>query len=106
MTEWTAHLWGANQADGKIPTFSATVSDGLVAAAISLAHFALLADRPIITLDSRIELNIPNSGEPDHVYSVHGILGYLKEQPHLLYGSEDDKDHLRALENLAKELGV
>ena len=104
MTEWTAKL-RENQPNGKVHSYTSDGPDGLLGAAEALAHFSSLKERPVITLDSNLELTLHTSATvPGQVCTVKAILHYLRHQQDVLAGLDDSE--VWRLTTLAEELGV
>lgn len=104
MTEYTVKLWGPNQPGGKIHSYPTNTEDGFVAAAEALAHFRQLDEGPVITLDSRIEIDWHDANRADSIFPVKSIFRYLSTDPAVLSGLEESD--VNVLKALAEELDV
>ncbi len=106
MTEWIAHLRPVPPL-GDVRPYAGSRPDSIRGAAEALAHFSSLEEkeRSLITLESNVELTLTIVGNaPRQLFTVAGLLHYLRHQPEVLSGLRDDD--IRALTALAEDLGA
>ena len=104
MRKWTVALRPSASVGGLVSRYSGTGVDGMIASAEALAHFSSLAQRPEITLESRLEVTFDNATLPQEIVDVRAVLRYVRQQPEIL-ASLNEED-LRILERLADSLGA
>src|SRR5688572_12812018 len=93
-------LW-ENQPDAKIHSYP-TNNAGAIAAAEGLAFFASMNARPMITMQSRLEV-FPEGGDgAEQAFSVSEILYLVKKQDNRVAGLTGSDRHV--LESLNREL--
>ena len=106
MAGWVVKL-SEKQPDDRGHSYSGSREsvEAFEAAAEALAYFAAMRERPVISLDSELDVTFEQAVAPDQAFTVRAILDYVRRQPELLSVLQNPHD-IQVLADLATELGV